>query len=105
MKVRQVTLLPAGEVPGGGEAVARDTLSVTTVVALVHLTLAASELRQAAALLGAVLAQKTHPLVQAVALAAPCAHAETTVRLTHLATPKQRGHFFPSYIFWTFRPF
>lgn len=81
VKVKWMMLLPACEVPGGGEAVTGETLAVTAVVALVHLTLAAGVLRQAAALLGAVLAQETGPLVEAVALAAPYTHAQTTIRL------------------------
>lgn len=83
-----MTLLPACKVPGGGEAVAGETLAVTAVVALVHLTLAAGELRQAAALLGAVLSQETPPLVEAVALAAPCSRAQTTIRLTRASATR-----------------
>lgn len=56
-------LLPAGEVPGGGETMAGDTLAVTAVVALVHLTLAAGELRPAAALLGTILTLEARALV------------------------------------------
>lgn len=62
---------------------AGEALAVTAVVALVHLALAAGELGQAAALLGPVLGQETRALVEAVALAAPCSHGQTTVRRTH----------------------
>lgn len=62
---------------------AGEALAVTAVVALVHLALAAGELGQAAALLGPVLGQETRALVEAVALAAPCSHGQTTVRHTH----------------------
>lgn len=66
---------------------AGEALAVTAVVALVHLALAASELGQAAALLGPVLGQETRALVEAVALAGPCSHGQTTVRHTHTHTP------------------
>lgn len=72
---------------------AGEALAVAAVVALVDLALAAGELGQAAALLGPVLAQQTRALVEAVALAAPCSHGQTSVRHTHTHTRPwlQRG--------------
>lgn len=70
-------LLPAGEFPCGGEAIAGNALAVTAVVTFVDLTFAASELGQTAAQFAAIFTLQTCSFVEAVTFTTPCSHTNT----------------------------
>lgn len=70
-------LLPAGKISCRYKAAAGYTFSISTVVTLVNLTLAAAVLRQTAAQFGAIFPLQTCAFVQAVAFTAPCSHKHT----------------------------